>query len=118
MNHIDESKIGYLIRIHYEDYNLIRQWLSFFIQEVCRVIEGYEDVWTDYLLSTGIVLPDLSINLKTKDGKNIKIPLQEGVNLIGIYEDEKKDEGVNKKNQSTYQFQLDIGKLMAQKSKP
>lgn len=87
-NQIDEDNIGKLIRINYDDYNTVRQWMSFFIQEVCRVIEGYDKVWTDYLLSTGIILSYPTLILKLKDGTDFEIVLQDGVELIGKYEDE------------------------------
>jgi len=87
-NQIDEDNIGKLIRINYEDYNTVRQWISFFIQEVCRVIEGYDKVWTDYLLSTGIILSYPTITFKLEDGTDFEIVLQDGVELIGKYEDE------------------------------
>lgn len=87
-NQIDEDKIGKLIRINYEDYNTVRQWISFFIQEVCRVIEGYDKVWIDYLLSTGIILSYPTITFKLEDGTDFEIVLQDGVELIGKYEDE------------------------------
>lgn len=87
-NQINEDKIGNLIRINYDDYNTVRQWISFFIQEVCRVIEGYDKVWTDYLLSTGIILSYPTLILKLKDGTDFEIVLQDGVELIGKYEDE------------------------------
>lgn len=87
-NQIDEDKIGKLIRINYNDFVVIRQWISVFIQEVCRVIEGYEDVWTDYLLSTGILLSSPTLILKLEDGTDFEIVLKDGVELIGEYEDE------------------------------
>ena len=88
LNQIDEDKIGKLIRINYDDYNTVRQWISFFIQEICRVIEGYDKVWTDYLLSTGIILSYPTLILKLKDGTDFEIVLQDGAELIGKYEDE------------------------------
>ena len=87
-NQIDEDEIGKLIRINYDDYNTVRQWISFFIQEICRVIEGYDKVWTDYLLSTGIILSYPTLILKLKDGTDFEIVLHDGVELIGKYEDE------------------------------
>ena len=88
LNQIEQDKIGKLIRINYDDYNTVRQWISFFIQEVCRVIEGYDKVWTDYLLSTGIILSYPTLILKLEDGTDFEIVLQEGIELIGEYEDE------------------------------
>ena len=87
-NQIDEDEIGKLIRINYDDYNTIRQWISFFIQEVCRVIEGYDNVWIDYFLSTGIILSHPTLIFKLEDGTDFEIVLQDGVELIGKYEDE------------------------------
>jgi len=87
----DGDKIGKLIRVNYSDYNVIRQWTSFFVQEVCRVVEGYEKVWTDYLQSTGIILSDPSIHLKLEDGTIFKIPLKDGDEIIGKFEDENED---------------------------
>ena len=114
-NKIDENKIKLLIRLSYTDYEAIRQWLSFFIQEICRVVEGYNNVWTDYLLSTGIILPDTKLILKTKEKEDYIISLEDGVELIGTYKDEienkiVKDKSVNDKK--TYRFQLDLGKLI------
>ena len=114
---IHEDKIGKLIRIEYEDYNIIREWLSFFIQEVCRVIEGYNEVWTDYLLSTGIVLPDVNITLKSGDEEYV-IPLEDGVELVGKYTDEIINQsGPEKSIQDikTYGFQLDFEKVAERK---
>ena len=114
-NKIDENKIRLLIRLDYTDYNVIRQWLSFFIQEICRVVEGYNNVWTDYLLSTGILLPDTNLVLKTEDKEEYIISLEDGVELTGIYEDEIENKSVEDKpvnDKRTYRFQLDLGKLM------
>lgn len=116
---INEDKIGKLIRISFEDYNVIRQWLSFFIQEICRVLEGYDDVWTDYLLSTGIILPNVNVNLKTCDGDEIQIPLEDGIELMVEYEDENSIKSMEKKTDKknpTYSFQYDIGKMVEGKS--
>jgi len=117
-NEIDENKIGLLIRLDYGDYGVIRQWLSFFIQEICRIVEGYNEVWKDYLLSTGIVLPDTKLILKTEEKDQFIISLEDGVELKGIYEDEIKtkiadDKPVN--DEKTYGFQLDLGELIRNK---
>ena len=115
---IPSDNVGKLIRIEYNDYVVIRQWLSFFIQEICRVIEGYDDVWTDYLLSTGIVLPDYNLNLKADNGDEFNIPLEDGVELIGRYEDESvigSEGGKLDDDNKTYEFKLDIGKLIENK---
>lgn len=117
-NIINIDKIGQLIRVDYSDYEVIRQWLSFFIQEICRVIEGYDDVWTDYLLSTGIVLSDINLKLIAEDKTEYNIPLQDGVELIGTYPDEIKNTTIknkSKKNKKTYGFELDVGKLIEKK---
>lgn len=112
--------IGTLIRIEYSDYIVIRQWLSLFIQEICRVIEGYDDVWTDYLLSNGIMLPDYDIILKAHNGDKYSIPLEDGVELIGVYDDENDIESCEKKPEKDeithHGFQLDIGKLIEYKT--
>lgn len=116
---ISPDKIGTIIRIEFSDYIVIRQWLSFFIQEICRVIEGYDDVWTDYLLSSGIILPDNKLKLKANNGDEFSIPLEDGVELIGRYEDESEiKNGENKRDVDvkTYIFQLDIGKLIEYKT--
>lgn len=116
---INENEIGKLIRITFEDYDVIRQWLSFFIQEICRVIEGYDDVWTDYLLSTGILLHNVDLNLKTCEGNEIQIPLEDGIELMLEYEDENSIESMEKKTENknqNYNFQCDIGKIIKRKS--
>lgn len=116
---ISEDEIGKLIRISFEDYTVIRQWLSFFIQEICRVIEGYDDVWIDYLLSTGILLHNVNVNLKTFEGGEIQIPLEEGIELMVEYENENPIEILEKKTDEknpTYSFQCDIGKIIERKS--
>ncbi len=119
INRIPSDKIGALIRIEYSDYVVIRQWLSFFIQEICRVIEGYDNVWTDYLLSNGIILPNINLKLKAHNGEEFSIPLEDGIELIGIYDDEieiESDEKKPDKYEKTYGFQLDIGKLIEYKT--
>lgn len=114
---VSSDKIGTLIRIEYSDYVVIRQWLSFFIQEICRVIEGYDDVWTDYLLSNGIILPNINLELKAHNGEEFSIPLEDGIELIGIYNDEiESGEKKPDKDAKTYGFQLDIGKLIEYKT--
>ena len=116
-NKVDDTKIGLLIRIDYKDYIVIREWLSFFIQEICRIVEGYDDVWKDYLLSTGTVLSDINLKLITDTKDEIVIPLQDGVELKGIYEDEIKHEVEDKtdENARTFNFQLNIGELIEKK---
>lgn len=116
---ISEDRIGQLIRISFEDYTVIRQWLSFFVQEICRVIEGYDDVWTDYLLSTGIILYNVNLNLETCEGDEIQVPLEEGIELMLEYEDENPIEIMEEKTDEknpTYSFQYDIGKMIEGKS--
>jgi hypothetical protein len=117
-NKIDENKIRLLIRLDYTDYDVIRQWLSFFIQEICRVVEGYNNVWTDYLLSTGILLPDTNLILKMEDKEEHNISLEDGVELTGIYEDEIENKSFEDKpvnDKRSYKFQLDLGKLIEKK---
>lgn len=114
-NKIDKNKIGSLIRLNHADYNIIRQWLSFFIQEICRIMEGYNNVWTDYLLSTGILVPDTKLILKNEEKDEFIISLEDGVELIGIHEDEIKNKIVEDKpvnDKRTYRFQLDLEKLI------
>lgn len=115
---INKKEIGKVIRINYEDYEIIRQWLSFFIQEVCRVNKGYDKVWTDYLISTGIILPDIFLKLKTKDGEETKIPLKDGVEIIGKYDSKSKSDKKVIRNTDKYRtfgFELDFGKLIKSK---
>lgn len=114
---LDLNKIGMLIRIDYNDYKVIRQWLSFYIQEICRVVEGYNDVWTDYLLSTGIILSTPTLKLKTVNGDETDIPLEDGVELIGGFEDGNNIEIVEEsdKDVETFSFELDIGKMIEKK---
>ena len=117
-NKIDENKIRLLTRLDYTDYDVIRQWLSFFIQEICRVVEGYNNVWTDYLLSTGILLPDTNLILKMEDKEEHNISLEDGVELTGIYEDEIENKSFEDKpvnDKRSYKFQLDLGKLIEKK---
>lgn len=111
---IDDDEIGKLIRIEYKDYDIIRNWLSFFVQEVCRVIEGYNEVWTDYILSTGIILPNVNIVLKSGDEEYI-VPLEDGVELVGKYTDEMIGTSSSEKpikDIKTYGFQLDLEKIV------
>ncbi len=117
-NKIPSDKVGTLIRIEYKDYQVIRQWISLFIQEICRVIEGYEDVWTDYVLSNGIILPDIYLKLKAVNGNEYNIPLEDGVELIGRYDDEIESVGKepNKEVKTIPGFELDIGKLIKYKT--
>lgn len=118
-NGINVDKSGKLIRISFEDYNVIRQWLSFFIQEICRVIEGYDGVWTDYLLSTGIVLPQVNLKLKSNEGDEIQIPLEEGIEMIVKCDDENLIENLETKTDKkikTYNLQYDVGKMIEMKT--
>lgn len=116
-NKISPDKIGTIIRIKYDDYKVIQQWLSFFIQEICRVIDGYNDVWTDYVLSSGIVLSDIDLKLKANNGDEFIIPLEDGVDLIGKYEDEiESSEKKPDQDVKTYSFQLDLEKLIKSKT--
>lgn len=120
-NVLDKNKLGLLLRLDYADYAVIRQWLSFFIQEICRVVEGYNEVWTDYLLSTGIVLPDTRLILKTKEKDEFIISLEDGGELKGIYEDEIKTKIAENKpvnDKRTYRFQLDLGELIKKRGSP
>ena len=75
---IQRKRLGKLLRINYDEYTKLRQHMSYFIQEVCRVLTGYEDVWSDYLLSIGIVLHDPSMLLLEENGQRIEIPLDDG----------------------------------------
>ncbi len=117
-NKIPSDKVGKLIRIEYKDYEVIRQWLSFFIQEICRVIEGYNDVWTDYVLSSGIVLPNLHLKLKAVNGNEFIIRLEDGIELLGRYEDEIEsgEKEPDKDVKTIPGFELDIGKLIKYKT--
>lgn len=117
---LNVNSIGKLIRTSYNDYNIIRQWLSFLIQEICREIEGYENVWKDYIISSGIIVLDVDFILKTINGKDVRIKLQDGLKLKGQMIDEnikeiKAKQIIGRKNNDnlkTFHEQFDIQKLL------
>jgi hypothetical protein len=92
---LKEEDLGKVIRITYDDFVVMREWLSFFIQEVCRVIKGYEKVWTDYVQAVGIAIPEPRIVMRTEDPKeDYEIVLEDGMELEGTFDNPERDTSV------------------------
>ncbi len=92
---INPDVIGKLIRVTHDDFVVMRQWLSFFIQEVCRVINGYDKVWIDYLQSSGIIIPSMGLTFKTNEGSDFNINLEEGIDLVGYFDESQESDGTD-----------------------
>ena len=61
-------KVGALIRIGPLDQNALRGWTSLFVQELCRILPGYEAVWTDYVQAIGVFLAGFKFRPEYFDG--------------------------------------------------
>lgn len=115
---LSQEDIGKLIRVSYNDYQIIKEWTSFFIQEICRIIEGYDKVWKDYILSSGILILDPEIVLHSIDNEEIRIPLKDGIKLKGKIADTKVEQKDDEKNDDPdteirqFSQQIDIQKLL------
>lgn len=69
---------GLLIRVGHSDLLGIREWVSLMIQEICRVVPGYRDVWNDYVQATGILIMDATVRPQYSDGSlGPEVPVSE-----------------------------------------
>lgn len=115
---LSQDNIGKLIRVSYNDYQIIREWTSFLIQEICRIIGGYDKVWKDYVLSSGILILDSDIVLRSIDKEEIIIPLKDGIKLKGKIADTNAEQIDDEKNNKTdneirqFSQKIDIRKLL------
>ena len=54
---IKKKTVGKLIRIEYSDLSAMRSWVSYLVQEICKEVPDYHDVWLDFVQSVGIIIP-------------------------------------------------------------
>lgn len=53
---VKAKDLGKLIRTSHSDALAIRDWVSYLVQEICKKVPDYHDVWLDYVQSSGIVI--------------------------------------------------------------